>query len=226
LNESQQPPSPAPGSHRYFAWLYAPASLREELSTLFALADEIGTDPAIDADHSVAHARLEWWRHEAERFSRGLPQHPWLRSLLRDHPQASSLDLQLLVDGAEQDLATRTLKRGDSESLRRAMFALAAWTLCEHHPTPAITAAAGDIGAATQKLERDPDDAIARAALPSSLLAIGHGNQPSLTPLLVWLALAAMTPRQRGPLFRVVFDNFVAWSAARRAARGRFRLDA
>ena len=224
MNSTRRPAGPAPGSHRYFALLYTPARLREELSILLALADEIGTDPAIAADHSVAHARLQWWQHEAERFARGAPEHPWLRSLLGDRPQAAALDLRPLVEGAAVDLAARTLSRGESEASQRALFAVTARVLIAADLEPSLQTAVSDLGAAVQRLERDPGDAAARADALMPLQAISHERQPALTPLLVWLALAASGPRSASRLRTTLADNFVAWSAARRAARGRFNL--
>src|SRR5579862_7871234 len=98
------PAAPAPGSHRYFTLLYAPASRREELNTLLAVADEIGA-PSHAADHTVAHVRLEWWRREADRFAGGEPEHPWLRALLMHHPSTARPNLRSLVDAAAVDLA-------------------------------------------------------------------------------------------------------------------------
>lgn len=221
---AQLPASPQPGSHRYFTLLYTPAALREELNTLLAVADEIGTGPASQADHSVAHVRLEWWRCEAERFSRGEPQHPWLRALLAEHPGTGALNLRSLVDGAAIDLATQTLRAQHGSALRSALFALVADALCEAPLTSEWERAVGTLGAAVHQLECNADDAAARAQMQQQLRVIGAALQPALTPLLVWLALAARRPRRRHPLIQQLTDNLVAWRAARRAARGRFRL--
>ena len=224
MNSAQHPSGPAPGSHRYFAMLYTPVALREELSTLLALTDEIGTNPTIDADHSVAHARLQWWRQEVDRFARGAPEHPWLRSLLSGHPRATALDLHPLVEGAATDLATRTLSRGESEALSSALFTVAARLLLAAELEPSLQTGVSELGAIVQRLERDPADTTARSDALEALQAIGDEPQRSLTPLLVWLALAASGRPRRGRLRATLSDNFVAWSAARRAARGRFHL--
>jgi hypothetical protein len=217
-------PMPAPGSHRYFAWLYTPRAHREELSTLLALADEIGADPAASADHSIAHVRLEWWRREADRFTQGTPQHPWLRALLAQRPQATGLNLQRLVEAAAIDLATRTLSALPGDALRRALFELAAGALyAQPLPSP-LSGAIGELGASVYRLERDPDDLRAREHLPQQLRTLGEAPQAALAPLLVWLALAARR-RGRGGLLALWSDNLLAWKTARRAARGHFRLN-
>ncbi|HWW19488.1 MAG TPA: hypothetical protein VNZ06_01670 [Steroidobacteraceae bacterium] len=224
MSEAQHPAAPAPGSRRYFTLLYTPEARREQLHTLLALADEIGAAPLASADHSVAHVRLEWWRQEAERFARGEPQHPWLRALLREHPAAASLDLQSLVQAAALDLATHTLASHSAHALRRALFELAAQALCAPPLARELARSVGELGANLQRLESDPSDAQARGALQQQLQQIGDAPQRSLTPLLVWLALAAQRPQRRAALLESLTNNLIAWSAARRAARGRFRL--
>jgi hypothetical protein len=220
----QHPASPAPGSRRYFTLLYTPPAQREKLNTLLSVADGVSAAPAASADHSIAHMRLEWWRHEAQRFSRGEPQHPWLRALLREHPAAASFDLQPLVEAAAVDLATRTLASRSAHAMRRALFELAAGALCAPPLSPALKLRVGELGANLERLESDPSDVQARADLRRELQQIGDAPQPALTPLLVWLALAARRSQQRTALLQSLIDNLIAWSAARRAARGRFNL--
>jgi len=225
VSDARAPTPPAAGSHRYFTLLYTPAALRDELSTLLALADEIGSDPPASADHSVAHVRLEWWRHEAERFARGEPQHPWLRSLLAQYPATVSLNLLGLVEAAAIDLATRTLSSQHGNALQRALFELAASALCSQPLPTQLQTTIGELGAVTHRLEHDPTDQQARDQLALHLHRIGDTAQPQLAPLLVWLALAARRPHQRAGLLDSLADNLIAWRAARRAARGRFRLN-
>lgn len=225
MSEPSGPAAPAPGSVRYFTLLYAPATLREELNTLLALADEIGSAPADSADHTVAHVRLEWWRREAERFARGAPEHPWLRALLSRHPATRLLNLQSLVDAAAIDLATHTLKSQQPQALQRALFVLVADALCGQALTPELQQAIGELGAGVRELESGANGEPARAPLRDSLRKIDASLQPALAPLLVWLALVAERPHRRLPLLDGVADNLIAWKAARRAARGRFELN-
>jgi hypothetical protein len=224
MSGTQHPAAPAPGSCRYFALLYTPAGRREALNTLLALADEIGAAPSGNADHSVMHLRLEWWRREAERFARGEPQHPWLRALLSEHPSAATLNLQALVDGAAIDLASRTLASQQSYALRRALFELAANALGAQSLSIPLRTAIGELGASVEKLESNACDEQARRDLPQQLRLIGEAHQPALAPLLVWLALAAHRPHRQAPLLEGLSANLIAWRAARSAARGRFRL--
>jgi hypothetical protein len=247
------PPPPATGSPRYFALLYCPAAARPALSTLLALADEISAGAGRGLDHSVAHLRLDWWRAESERYRRGEPQHPWLRALLHQ-PGAGQLMLQPLVDAAALDLATETLAAQAGANLQRSVFELAEAALrsapdaaAPAAPAAPLQRALRDLGQHACELER-----FAGARLPAATAAAAasaaHGAlealrrqaggidpalQPRLTPLLVWIALAARQARRRwqhpqrksGALLDAFADNIVAWNAARRAARGRFRID-
>ncbi len=225
MSTQQLPADPSPGSHRYFVLLYTPAARRRAMTTLLALADEIGAEPLAGADHGVVHTRLAWWRHEAERLRQGAPEHPWLRSL-----QATSstlFDLLPLVDGAEIDLATRTLSNEPGTHLFRALFVAAARLLADDPADslePAARTAIEELGAVVFRLEHDPRDAAALATVDTRLSAVGAQHQPSLAPLLVWLALAASVPRAGSRLRNTLATNFAAWSAARHAARGRFNL--
>lgn len=224
MSSGHAPTRPAAGSHRYFALLYTPAELRDELTTLLAVADEISCDPRIGADHSVAHARLHWWQQEAQRFARGEPQHPWLRALLAQHPASVGLNLQSLVEAAAVDLATRTLSAQPGNALQRALFELAASALCAQPLSAQLQATIGELGAITRTLEHDPADRQAREQLRQHLRDLDEAAQPQLAPLLVWLALAARRSHRNAPLLDGFTDNLIAWRAARRAARGRFQF--
>jgi hypothetical protein len=244
------PPPPATGSPRYFALLYCPPAARPALSTLLALADEISAGAGRGLDHSVAHLRLDWWRAESERYRHGEPQHPWLRALLHQ-PGGRHLMLQPLVDAAALDLATETLTAQAGANLQRSVFELAEAALrgVPDAPPPAapVQRALRDLGQHACELERfaggrlQPAAASAAASAAHSALealrqqarGIDRTLQPRLTPLLVWIALAARQARRRlqhpqgksGALLDAFADNLVAWNAARRAARGRFRID-
>ena len=251
------PPPPATGSPRYFALLYCPAAARPALSTLLALADEISAGAGRGLDHSVAHLRLDWWRAESERYGRGEPQHPWLRALLHE-PGGGRLMLQPLVDAAASDLATETLAAQPGANLQRTVFELAEAALRgvqdTQPPAAQLQRALRALGEGACELERfagarlRPAAATAAApaaaapaaaaqaaleALRQQACAIDRALQPRLTPLLVWIALAAGQARRRlqrppgkgGALLDAFADNIVAWNAARRAARGRFRID-
>jgi hypothetical protein len=226
VNEaSRHPAAPAPGSPRYFALLYTPERLRGELSTLLAVADEIGAHASRSADHSIAHVRLEWWRSESERFARGEPQHPWLKAMLAQYPATSQLNLQSLVEAAAIDLATQTLQAPPGHALQRALFALVANALSDPPLSQELQQAVGQLGASAQQLEHAAAADEARAELRKSLRTIDGAKQPQLAPLMVWLALLARRSRRRSSLLNVLSDNLVAWKAARQAARGQFTIN-
>jgi hypothetical protein len=253
VSAASVPPSPPAGSPRYFALLYTPATLRPLLGALLALADEISAGGARGLDHSVAHVRLDWWRAEAERFARGEPQHPWLAALLAQHPASRGLDLQPLVEAAALDLAMQTLSAQPGVALpgaklQGAVFALAAQALRPDPRTdalsPQLQRTLGDLGERVLELERfaggrRPESGAPTApvaaleALRRQAGAIDSVWQPQLAPLLVWMALAAAQARRRarragrngGSLLDGFADNMLAWNAARRAVRGRVRID-
>jgi hypothetical protein len=243
---SLSPPPAQPGSPRYFALLYTPPAARAALATLLALADEISAGTGRSLDHSVAHARLDWWRAEAARFSRGEPQHPWLRALLPPLAAAPRPELAPLVNAAAIDLATATFGTAASAgphgaALQAAVFEQAGSVLLgaagAPPPPPPLQRALRDLGQHAAELEppagpQAPPAAAALAALRMQLATIDSTQQPQLAPLLVWIALVALRARRRSqreagrssPALDAFADNIVAWNAARRAARGRFRI--
>jgi hypothetical protein len=247
LAVAPSPPPPQPGSPRYFALLYTPPAARAALATLLALADEISAGTGRSLDHSVAHARLDWWRAEAARFSRGEPQHPWLRALLPPPAGAQRPDLAPLVSAAAIDLATATFGTAapatpHGAALQAAVFEQAGSVLRgaagTPPPPPPLQRALRDLGQHAGELEQlaglqAPPTAAALATLRTHLAAIDSTQQPQLAPLLVWIALLAIRVRRRlqreagssSPALDAFADNIVAWNAARRAARGRFRID-
>ena len=119
------PPVPgSPGaSCRYFAWLYSPPEQRPVLAALCAIEREIRT--SLRSDHQVAHARLEWWREEAERYAEGSPVHPLTRSLLAScgRPRSPRRSPAGFVDTAVWDLAAATF-----ESRREVAAYCERWT--------------------------------------------------------------------------------------------------
>ena len=112
-------PTPQPGSARYFALLYAARARRPALARLLALADEIGAGVARGLDHDVAHARLAWWRHEAEQYALGRAQHPWLRAWPDERDGGPRFDLEPLLHAAAIDLAQALQRPQGGERLRR-----------------------------------------------------------------------------------------------------------
>ena len=105
------PGRPEAGGSRALAWLYCPAAQRPILGALLGIEREIGASLRSGLDHTVAHARLAWWREECARSSGGNPGHPLTRELVA-HLGATSAAvlgrLTGLVDLAEWDLSRAT----------------------------------------------------------------------------------------------------------------------
>lgn len=96
------------GSLRWHALLYAPRHARPALAAILAFEAELRATTAIDQDHTVAHAKLQWWRAEVDRLQARRPVHPVTRSL---HELAASQDWSLLHEslaGADLDLSCLT----------------------------------------------------------------------------------------------------------------------
>ena len=74
---------------RYLAWLYSPASQQPAFAALCEIESEVAASLRPGIDHHVAHARLQWWRDEAQRSARGQPVHPLTRELLEAYGSAS-----------------------------------------------------------------------------------------------------------------------------------------
>jgi hypothetical protein len=214
-------PMPAAGSIEYFALLYTPRAQRAALATLIALRAELeaGIDRALD--HAVAHARLEWWRAEAARFARGEPQHPWLRALCPQDEASREMDLSRLIDAAARDLATRQLQGRCANELLGALFDAAAQLLAATTLTSEARHSLAELARRATASEPPP------ASAAELELRIEPALQPRVAPLLVWYALAARRARVSSALrsrLAGFADNMTAWRAARRAARGRFRV--
>jgi phytoene synthase len=95
-----------PGSMRYFALLYAPATQRELLAALFVVEAEIRA--STDAAHEVAHTRLQWWRGEIDRLANRNAQHPATLTLQIALPNGQFAGLHELLVAADMDLARMT----------------------------------------------------------------------------------------------------------------------
>lgn len=221
-----QAPPPAALSRRYFVLLYTPRAHRAGLATLLALGDELRAG-SLSPEHAVAHVRLEWWRMEAERWARGEPQHPWLRTLLGE-TREQRWDLHALVEAAALDLAHDTLGEGSEQRLASELFVQAARFLGAAELSAEAHAALASLGRQVHSLERAramPQDTLtALTALQEAVEKLTPAQRRAAAPLLVWTALTARHGRRNAARFDVLADNFLAWSTARRAARGSFRL--
>ena len=72
-------------STRYLAWLYSTPDQQQAFAALCEIESEVAASLRPGIDHHVAHARLQWWRDEAERVGRGQPVHPLTRELVRHY---------------------------------------------------------------------------------------------------------------------------------------------
>jgi hypothetical protein len=218
-------PEPLAGSIRYFVLLYTPQVRRRALASLLALADEIGAGLERRLDHALAHARLDWWRREADRYRAGVTQHPLLRVLLSATSEGARLDLQPLILAAQIDLAEAQRVATVGARTRGALFVLAAATLGAASLSDEQRQALAELGALSLQHERALHTAGAaaeRSALQPIIARLGAALQPTVAPLLIWAVLAA-GPKKTGSLLEGFAENLRAWSVARRAARGKLQ---
>ncbi len=219
---------------------FAGAAARARLEPLYALDAEIAAIARPGVEHAVAHAKLLWWRGEAERLAAGRPEHPLARTLLAragaapryallherlaaaelalvGFAPASAAELEALVarsHGALQALAAEVLAGDANDAL--AAFGLAlgqALGIVAALATPASPLVGALPRAPLVKLARDALAATAR--LPPALRAAqAHGYVRAA------LASARLERLERhgaraeaSPLSQL----WRAWRAARRA---------
>ena len=73
--------APQPGSDFYYASLYLPPAIRQEVNVLETCRREVACIPQTVSDRGVAHVKLAWWREEFERLKQSSPRHPITRGL-------------------------------------------------------------------------------------------------------------------------------------------------
>jgi 15-cis-phytoene synthase len=104
---------PELGPTRALACLYCTDAQRPVLRALTGIEAEIGASLAPGLEHSVAHARLAWWREECLRSGTGQAQHPLtreLQGLLGTDAHGALQGLRGFVDAATWDLAGATFE--------------------------------------------------------------------------------------------------------------------
>ena len=197
--------------------LYCPAAARAVFDNLSQLESEIQVAVSPRLDHTVAHARLEWWRGEAARTARGGPEHPLTRALQAQLAAAGApaLALEGLIDNAAWDLA------GAAFPDERALSAYCErWARAFILPFTAVLGHADPLGSlrlgtqlcrlelllrsasadrdsrpaegtrsVTSEHELAATHARARDALAQAARALPLASQRPLRPLLVWAAL-------------------------------------
>ena len=216
IAREMQPPA---GSIRYFVLLYTPQARRRALASLLALADEIGAGLERRLDHALAHARLDWWHREADRYRAGITQHPLLRILLGATNEGARLDLQPLILAAQIDLAEEQRVEAVGARTRAALFVLAAATLGAASLADEQREALAELGALSAADPASPE----RTALQPIVARLGAKLQPTVAPLLIWVVLAARK-KKSGSLLEGFAENLRAWNVARRAAQGNLRI--
>lgn len=214
MSTPNAPPTPAPGSARYFALLYTPAPLRKALAALLAVGDELAAGLQRGLDHGVAHLRLQWWEEELARLQQGAARHPWLADW---PPSQRAPDLRALAQAAAIDLASHRLAARQELQLQAALFVSAAQLLGA--PVNAGPGAAADAGPGMgPRHDAEPlsesvramgrwagtlqaaaaGEAWAQAQVPRLLSSLRERQegalvepvfQPALMPLLVWLGV-------------------------------------
>jgi len=70
-----------PGSSLYYSLLFVAPDLREALTALHALAEELREVADGSDDDGVTHGKLGWWAEELQRSCAGEPRHPVTRAL-------------------------------------------------------------------------------------------------------------------------------------------------
>jgi hypothetical protein len=211
---------------------------RGALEALATLDRELTRAVHASSEHSVAHARLGWWREELGRLRAGRPLHPLTRqlhALAGDTPDWARLDARL--DAADLELAgvvpasldelealslrshgtlwqlnAEILAGGRSAELAGYGAALgAALGMLEHALDGAAAALGGEAGALEARIGARLD--AAEAIAPPR-------HRPVLAAGFVAGALAraalARAPAREPPAF---VQLWIAWRAARRAVR-------
>jgi phytoene synthase len=84
----------APATPRAYALLFSLPARRAALTALYAIDAEIAAACSPRLEHSVAHAKLGWWRAEVDRLRGGRPEHPASRAL--HHAAGGGPDYALL----------------------------------------------------------------------------------------------------------------------------------
>jgi phytoene synthase len=226
--------------------LYTEAAQRRVLVLLCEVEAAVAESVRPGIEHQVGHARLEWWREECARCTRGVALHPATRALtglFAARALAPPSTLSGFVDTATWDLASATC-----ETRRDLAAYCSRWA--DAMLTPLLAYAAADagaplpggvlhLGATLREIEllahlaadarrgrlRLPLDELARAGIEPREAGTPPWR-PALTSLLRarWLALrvelaarVAQLPRASQPPLR----GLLVWTelAARRAGR-------
>lgn len=146
------------GSSHYYALLWQPPKIRARMLAVLALRQELLDIPARVSDGQLALTKLNWWRDELGRASRGVAQHPVSSGLqpLLGEAQIALPELTSMCDGIEMLLHTGRLQ--DEPSLQTFCQQLGGrpWQLTARIAAPGFDSGqvyAGEIGVGLQLLE-------------------------------------------------------------------------
>lgn len=228
--------------HRALVVQFAMPSARNALRALFAIEQEVLHSVASDLDHSVAHARLDYWDAELRALVTARATHPLAR-MLTEETLALELtppDLGALVDAARVLLASSdddTLREHVHAAWSRSIFTAAALleaaaTARELHLDLPMTIAtarrvASVAGAKVHAIEWHSTTTNAPLALREQLRAalrdFGAAELPHCAGTIAWCALAERqacggSSGRFEPLRRTI----AAWRATVACRRGQF----
>ena len=211
-------------------------SARRALEALAALDRELTRAVHASSEHSVAHARLGWWREEVERLRAGQPLHPVTRQLhalagdtpdwarLHSRLRAAELELAGAVPTSLEELEALSLAShgtlwqlnaeilAGGRSAELAAYGAALGTavgLLEHALAGAAAVPGADALGARIHARLD---AAAAAAPPRQRAALAAGF---VAGALTRAALARAPAREPAAFVQLL----IAWRAARRAVR-------
>jgi hypothetical protein len=154
------------GADRDWLLRFCPSESLRSLNALFEVEREVTGSLKPGLEHSVAHARLEWWSDELSRLAQGSPRHPATRVLASMAIEGGTTppDLTPLIEHVQVDLAcVAFLSRAELdehlESWGKSIFR-AASQLDHSHSTPefksvSTRAASERLAAAAGKLVRE-----------------------------------------------------------------------
>ncbi len=107
------PARPEAAGTRALALLYSPGAQAGVLTALTGIEAQVAASIAPGIDHTVAHARLSWWREECQRCAAGNSQHPLtqqLQALFDPATRAALEGLRGFTDTATWDLASASFE--------------------------------------------------------------------------------------------------------------------
>lgn len=95
------------GADRDWLLRFCPPESARALNALFEIEREVAGSLKPGLEHSVAHARLEWWNEELTRLAQGSPRHPATRELASNAIGRGTTppDLTSLITHVRVDLA-------------------------------------------------------------------------------------------------------------------------